>query len=223
MEEVLLYNKDSDEVKYLCKKDRLFSYAVNYVGEIQYTLHGDVFRHFIDTIVGQMLSNKVGDVISTRLWNLCGNEVSPEKIANLDISELRNIGLSYAKSEYIISFAQHVLSRPNFFSDLQERTDEEIKKELLAIKGIGIWSVNMYLLFVLGRPDVLPTEDGAFAQAVQWLYGYEDRTRERKSLRTKLAHWSPYSSVASRYMYRLLDSGITKTNRSDFIKSKGIA
>lgn len=221
MRDFLSYSKDSEEVKYLCEKDELFSYAVNYIGTIEYTLHDDAFRHFVDTIIGQMLSNKVGDVISGRFAALCDNEITPERVVSLTIPELRAIGLSNAKSEYILNFAHIVSEKPSFFQELELKTDDEIRKELMAIKGIGIWSTNMYLLFVLGRPDILPTEDGAFAQAVKWLYGYDDHTRERKSLRKLLSHWSPYSSVASRYMYRLLDSGITKTEKNIFVENKG--
>lgn len=221
MSSELYFNKESEEVRILCERDELLSYAVNFIGEIRYNLDRDTFKCFIDTIIGQMLSNKVGDVISNRLENLCFGIVSPETVASLDISDLRGIGLSKAKSEYILSFAKMICENPNFFEELKKQPEEEIKKELLAIKGIGIWSADMYLLFGLGRPDILPTEDGAFAQAVKWLYGYEDKTRERKSLKILLGHWSPYSSIAARYMYKILDSGVTKTNRDDFVKAKG--
>lgn len=92
---------------------------------------------------------------------------------------------------------------------LPELDDESVIKQLTAIKGIGNWTAKMYLIFVLDRQDILPTEDVAFLQAYKWLYKTTDRSPA--SITNKCTKWKPYSSIAARYLYRALDSGLTKT------------
>lgn len=86
--------------------------------------------------------------------------------------------------------------------------DADVMKNLTSLKGIGNWTAKMYLIFVLDRPDILPTEDVAFLQAYEWLYKTKDRSKESVEKRCK--KWKPYSSVAARYLYRALDNGLTK-------------
>ena len=86
--------------------------------------------------------------------------------------------------------------------------DSDVFKYLTSFKGIGKWTANMYLIFVLNRKDILPTNDAAFLQAYEWLYKTTDRSDT--SIRNKWRKWKPYSSSASRYLYRALDSGLTR-------------
>lgn len=87
-------------------------------------------------------------------------------------------------------------------------SDQEIIRELTSIKGIGIWTAKMYLIFVLDRPNVLPYEDGAFLQAYRWAYKTDNLSPD--AIKKKCKKWSPYSSIAARYLYRALDTGLTK-------------
>lgn len=86
--------------------------------------------------------------------------------------------------------------------------DSDVFKYLTSFKGIGKWTTNMYLIFVLNRMDILPTNDAAFLQSYEWLYKTTDRSDT--SIRSKFKKWKPYSSIASRYLYRALDLGLTK-------------
>lgn len=134
--------------------------------------------------------------------------ITPGAINRLSDEEIRSTGTSSAKVSYIRSLTAAVISGALDLSSLVSMTDSEIIKTLTAIKGIGNWTAKMYLIFVLDRPDVLPTEDVAFLQAYQWLYKTDDRTPE--SVRRKCKKWKPYSSIAARYLYRALDGGYTK-------------
>lgn len=96
----------------------------------------------------------------------------------------------------------------NMFGRITKKDDEEVIKELTTIRGIGKWTAKMYLLFVLDRQDILPIEDGAFLQSYKWLYKTDDISRT--SIEKKCKKWKPYSSIATRYLYRALDIGMTK-------------
>ena len=125
------------------------------------------------------------------------------------IEELRQTGMSQAKAQYIKILTEAILNDQLILQELESKTDQDVIQELTALRGIGNWTAKMYLIFVLDRPDVLPYEDGAFLQAYRWLYNTEDCKPE--SIKKKCKKWSPYSSTAARYLYRALDSGMTKS------------
>ena len=115
---------------------------------------------------------------------------------------------SIKATKYIQNVTKAVLSGNLDFSELEQLSDAEVMKKLTSIQGIGNWTAKMYLLFVLNRPNVLPYEDGAFLQSYRWMY----KTTECSpiAVKNKCKKWSPYSSIASRYLYRALDQGLTK-------------
>ena len=121
-------------------------------------------------IVGQMISVSVKKVILCRLEGLFHTNITAEAISELTIEQLRNIGLSKAKSEYILNLAQIAIREEIDFNGLAELPDDKVLETLMSIKGIGSWTAKMYQLFFLQREDVLPYEDGAFLQAYKWLY-----------------------------------------------------
>ena len=198
----------SPEVAFLCNADARLMYAINTVGNLKYKLHDDPYVFLVETIIGQMLSNKVADVITERLVALCHGSISISEISMLRIDSLRKIGISRAKAEYILSFTEHVESHAAFFESLKYLSDAEVMKTLMEIRGIGSWSAKMYLIFVLDRKDILPYEDVAFKQAFCWLYRMQNVSNSEIEKICKC--WRPYTSLATRYLYRLLDSGATK-------------
>lgn len=213
----ITHNKESPSIRHLCKSDESLRIIISHIGDIEYSPHKDGFAFMVDTIIGQMLSTKVADIISERLRCICIGDISPEVIDSLSIGDLQKIGLSAAKSEYIIGLAAHCCSQPNYFSCLSSKPDNEVMKELMKLRGIGAWSAKMYLIFVLDRPDVLPFEDGAFKQAFKWLYPAVAYTE--KSVREKCECWQPFASIASRYLYKALDSGLTKRPFADLVNA----
>lgn len=201
-------NKNSSSIVYLCKKDKRLAKVIQLVGDISYTIHDNPYEFLIHEIIEQMLSKRAGDKIFSRLVDLCGGTVSAEAVNNLSDNEIKSIGTSNTKVSYIRSVTEAVLSEQIDFNDLEKLSDTDVFKILTSIKGIGRWTANMYLIFVLDRQDILPTNDSAFQQAFQWLYKLD---RSEISIRKKCGKWRPYSSIASRYLYRALDSGLTKT------------
>ncbi len=202
------YAVDTPEIQTLCDSDPRLSLVIKHYGELIYTLHSDPFAHLIENIVGQMLSNKSAAAITARLYARCGGALAPDVLSRLEIVDLKGIGLSKQKAEYISLAAEFLKDNPGFFDKLSNLPDEEIIAKLTKLRGVGMWSAKMYLIFVLDRQNVLPFEDGAFQQAYKWLYATEDI--KPAAIKERCTPWNPYSSIASRYMYRALDHGLTK-------------
>lgn len=209
MTDIVMLNKDSLSVRYLCKRDKRLEKVINMVGTITYTPHTDnPFPFLVHEIVEQMLSVKAGEKIYARLETLCNGQVSPHVISKLSIEDLKSIGTSTAKARYIKNAASAVLNGELDFTKFPQMTDEDTLKELIQLHGVGMWTAKMYLIFVLDRQDILPFEDIAFLQSYKWLYKTEDISKA--SIEKKCKKWRPYSSIASRFLYRALDMGFTK-------------
>ncbi len=209
MSEVITLNSQSQAIKYLSKKDKHLSRLFEIIGEITYAPYSDdPYVFLLDTIVGQMLSSKVADIICDRLHQLCGEKVTAEKILALNTEDLRAVGISYSKCEYVKNLSSAVSTGELIFSDFQTMSDDDVFKKLTSIRGIGSWSAKMYLIFVLNRENILPFEDGAFLQSYSWLYKTDDI--KKTSIKKRCLKWAPYSSIAARYLYKALDYGYTK-------------
>ena len=204
----IILNKDNPAVKYLCTKDKRLSKVIDTIGDISYQLYDDGYAFLIHEIIEQMLSIKAGAVIYSRLQGLCDNNICPEKIAGLTDKQIKSIGTANSKVSYIKGVTEAVLNGNLVLSDLQILSDDEVIKKLTSLRGIGLWTAKMYLIFVLNRQNVLPVEDVAFLQSYKWLYKTDDTSKD--FVMKKCKKWSPYSSIAARYLYRALDTGLTK-------------
>ena len=200
---------DDSRIIYLSQIDKRLKTVINLIGPIEIKEHTDGYKFLVCEIVGQMLSNKVSNVMVSRLNSLCGGEITLNKIRNLTFDQLKSIGISAAKVQYINALTETLIGQPEFLKGISNLNDKEAIDYLKTIRGIGGWTSKMYLLFVLQREDILPYEDGAFLQSFKWLYETEDTSKE--SVISVCKNWSPYSSTAARYMYRVLDAGYTKT------------
>lgn len=208
MSELITLNSESKAIQYLCKKDKRLAKVISMVGPINYCPYEDGFTFLVHEIIEQMLSIKAGAKIYARLENLCNGKISVEAIDSLTNEQIRSIDTSSSKVAYIRGVTEAVKSGIIVFSAFPHMDDKDVMKALTSLKGIGNWTAKMYLIFVLDRPDILPTEDVAFLQAYEWLYKTKDRSKE--SVEKKCKKWKPYSSVAARYLYRALDGGLTK-------------
>lgn len=209
MGEIVILDNSSTEIQYLCKKDKRLAKVISMVGPITYeTYDEDPYEFLIHEIIEQMLSIKAGNKIFSRLVDLCGGKVTPSMVNKLTDEQIKSIGTANSKVSFIRSITNAVLNGELDFGSLKEMNDSDVFKYLTSFKGIGKWTANMYLIFVLNRMDILPTNDVAFLQSYEWLYKTTDRSDT--SIRNKCKKWKPYSSIASRYLYCALDSGLTK-------------
>jgi DNA-3-methyladenine glycosylase II len=166
----------------------------------------DAYGALLRSIVGQQLSTKAARTIYERLAALYGGRApTPAELIDTDPDRLREVGLSRAKASYLRSLAEHVLSGELELERLTELPDEEVSAQLTAVKGLGQWTADMFLIFHLERPDVLPVGDLGIRRAVQIAYGLEELPGSGKL--TELAEpWRPHRSLASLYLWSSLDN-----------------
>ena len=170
------------------------------MGDLSYEVSGSAFEHVAHSVIEQMLSMKVGRTIEDKLRGLCGGEITGEAVLSLSLEEICSCGIAARKAATLQELAEPELRA------LATLPDDEVRRALTAVHGIGRWTADIFLIFYLGRPDVLPVEDGAVRQVFRWLYGApltDDNVRE-----VVCSLWRPYSSTAVRYMYRALNMGL---------------
>ena len=165
-------------------------------------MSGDIFADLVSDIVGQMLSNRVAEVIVGRLRALAGG-LTPEKLLAKTLEEIKNCGMSARKAEYILALSRDVKEGKYDFSRLDSMTDGEAIAYLMKIKGVGRWTAEMIAEFSLGRKDIFSYDDMALRNGIVKAHGFKTLSKKRfERLRKK---YSPYASVASLYYYRLND------------------
>lgn len=166
----------------------------------------DAYGALLRSIVGQQLSTKAARSIYGRLMELFGGKTpSPQELLDADPEAVRSVGLSNAKVKYVRSLAEHVLSGELELDRLPELGDEEVEREVTAVKGLGQWTAHMFLIFHLGRPDVLPVGDLGVRRAVERAYGLE-ALPSAEELERLGERWAPYRSLAALYLWESLDN-----------------
>lgn len=174
-----------------------------------FTPSGRIYYDLLESIVSQQLSVKVANVIFNRFLTLFpDNYPHPELVIAIEMDQLRSVGLSGQKASYLQNVAQFAIENDLEQMDWNAMSDEEIIAFLTQIKGVGKWTVEMLLMFTLGRPDILPVDDLGIQQAMQRLFNLEEQNpRALKLKMVELAEpWRPWRTVASRYLWRWKDS-----------------
>ncbi len=201
---ILTYKNDSKEVKHLIQKDPQLKDLFSNRSEITVTLEDDYFVSLAGIIIAQQLSSKVAKVIYNRFEQLLEKEMTPEKIESLSDESMRSIGLSYQKIKYLRSLAHCILNRTVDLNHLDQLTNQEIIDMLIQIKGIGVWSAEMFLMFTLGREDVFSVLDLGLRNAVKKVYNNPELTA--KEIETISQKWAPYRSIVSHYLWHAWDN-----------------
>jgi DNA-3-methyladenine glycosylase II len=166
----------------------------------------DPFGALVGTIVSQQLSTRAAATILRRVIDLVGGAdgVTPDRLLDADVAALRAAGLSGQKVSYIRDLATKVRSGALDLHALDGHDDEEVVARITAVKGLGRWSAQMFLMFRLNRPDVLPTGDLGIVKGFQIFAGMKRRPAERTMIRIA-EPWRPYRSIACWYLWRLLE------------------
>ena len=161
----LHYDLDNEKVKYLINTDEKLGKLIRYINKTELIIEEDGFKCIVKYIIGQQISDKARETIWQRVCAIWKN-ITPEKILEIEDNELRRVGLSERKINYIKILASAVISKDINFCDFEEFTNEEIIKKLTALKGIGQWTAEMYLIFSLGRENVLSKGDGTIRRTI---------------------------------------------------------
>ena len=191
-------------LNHLKKSDPVLRAIIERVGPFRMEYGVPEFSSLAEAIVYQQLNGKAAVTIFNRFAALAGEPVSPEGILKLSDAQLRSAGLSKQKSAYLRDLAAKTAAGVLDFSKLPELSDEEVIKHLTQIKGIGVWTAHMFLIFSLRRPNVLPTGDYGVQMAVKKHYG-KRKLPNPKDMEKIARAWEPYRSVACWYMWRSLD------------------
>lgn len=185
---------------YLKKVDPILATIIDNNHPIERPLVLDYFESLASTIVGQQLSNQVADVIWKRFMVLLKNKLDPKLILEVDNQDLRKIGLSVRKIEYLKGLSEKVSSSSLILEIMNTLDNQEIIDQLTTVKGIGPWTAEMFLIFSLGREDVFSTRDGGLQRAIKKLYQIEGIPSMEELLMIS-NKWAPYRTYASFYLW----------------------
>ena len=189
--------------KHLMKKDRVMKRVIPQHGDVCLQSRGDAFTTLARSIVGQQISVKAAQTVWDRFASL-PRKMTPSNVLKLKVDDMRAAGLSARKVEYLVDLSLHFDSGQVQESAWKDMDDETIISELVAIRGIGRWTADMFLIFHLMRPDVLPLDDVGLINGISKNY-FSGETVSRSDAREVAAAWSPYCSVATWYIWRSLD------------------
>ena len=178
-------------------------------GHFELKVQKDLCTYLCYSIMSQQLSTKVADVFHQRFRDLYNGKPDAEKIASTPFSTLRGIGLSNAKANYVLHVAEFARTEGMAYHQLQGMSDDDVIKYLTQIKGVGRWTVEMLLMFALGRPDVFATDDLGIQQAIIGMYNLRPRDKKRfKQRMEKIAEpWRPYRTYACMHLWHWKDNG----------------
>jgi DNA-3-methyladenine glycosylase II len=191
-------------INHLKKSDPVMREIIERVGPCRMEFGEPVFHSLAEAIVYQQLNGKAAVTIFNRFTALAGDPVVPEGIAKLSAEQMRSVGLSKQKSSYLRDMAERAIRGELSFTRLPEMTDEEVIEHLTQVKGVGVWTAHMFLMFTLKRPNVLPTGDFGIQMAIK--KHYNKRKMPKPMQMEKIAKpWEPYRSIACWYLWRSLD------------------
>ncbi len=180
--------------------------AISRIGHVYRKVDGDLFSSVIRHIIGQQISTKAQATIWQRLNDKAGS-VSVDGICSLGLEEIQSLGMTFRKAEYIRDFAQKVKNGEFDADGLARLPDEEVVERLTALKGIGIWTAEMIMIFCLQRPNVVSYGDLGIRRGMQTLYGHETIDRERFAQYAR--QYSPYGTVASLYLWEVAGGALS--------------
>lgn len=197
----------------LMRGDRRLAEVIKAVGPCTYGRRPGGFPSLFHAILRQQLSGKAAATIAGRMLRACGGAIAPEAVVALDNAAFAACGVSRQKRDYLRGLADAALAAPALFAALEQLPDEAAIEALTAIKGIGRWTAEMYLMFSLGRLDVLPLGDVSIRAAIADVYGVSREAPAAKLTRLAEA-WRPYRSIACWYFYAHLDRVKQRANAS---------
>lgn len=201
--------------KYLAQNDKRLAPVIQQSGPCTIKPHTDHYGELVGSIVGQQLSTAAAATIWKRVLDLFeGKMPRPEQLVKIDDQKLRDVGLSWAKVRYVKDLAEHILDGRLDLSHIATMPNDQLIEQLTAVKGIGEWSAHMFMMFGLGRLDILPVGDLGIRKGVMLLYGLKELPSPEQIITIANKNkWHPYESVACWYVWQSLDNNPDKKSR----------
>lgn len=193
------------ELSYLRQKDERLAEVIDRIGHIDRAVDAGLFHSVVHHIIGQQISTKAQATVWRRLQDALG-EVNAETILAAGVPKLQSLGMTFRKAEYITDFAEKVSSGAFDLAAVERMDDEDAIRELAGLKGIGVWTAEMILLFCLQRPDIFSYDDLAIQRGLRMVYHH--RKIDRKLFEKYRRRFSPYCSVASLYLWAVAGGAI---------------
>ena len=188
---------------YLSNKDKVLKKIIDQFPKQSLILNDNSFHALINSIIGQQISVSAANSMKKKLFALKKN-ITPRTIKNIKKIDLKKCGLSKQKIQYINNIADFFEENKKFINEIDKLEDQYIREKLIEIKGIGNWTVDMFLIFTHGSSNIFPTGDLGFIKAISKHYK-KDLPLDDNFLSTLYKRWSPYSSIATWYLWRSLD------------------
>ncbi len=206
------------EKQWLRSRDRVLSAAMDEIGHIHREVQPDLFKALINSIVGQQISTKAHVTIWNRMQERLA-PITPENFENLRAEDLQTCGISMRKALYIKSIADAVRDGGLDLTLLPAMTDTEVSAMLVQLKGIGLWTAEMLMIFSMQRPDILSWDDLAIQRGLRMLYRH--RTITPKLFAKYKKRYSPYASVASLYLWAIAGGACASLKDCALVKNRG--
>lgn len=195
------------EIGHLKRSDLKLADAIDKIGKINRAVDADFFSSLVRSIIGQQISTQAQKTIWTRMKDGVG-DITPENMDKLTEEEIQKFGVSFRKASYIKSAAAKIRSGELDVSALQNLSDEDVIKELLKLKGVGVWTAEMLMIFSMCRPDIISYGDLAIRRGMCMLYGLDEIDKPTFEKRRK--RYSPYGSVASFYIWAIAGGALDR-------------
>jgi len=193
-----------EAIQHLRTSDPILSEIIDRVGAYGIQFRDPSFETLVKSIVYQQLSGRVASVIFERLLTAVKGSLTPASVLKLRPSRMRSLGLSTQKTAYIRDLARQARDGGVIFEKLPGLNDTEVIEHLTQVKGIGVWTAHMFLMFALRRPDILPTGDLGIRNAIKKAYGLDELPAPAQ-IEQIAERWRPYCTVASWYLWRSLE------------------
>ena len=201
----MFFEYGKTEINYLRQKDKRLREVIDRIGHVERAVDADLFSSVVHHIIGQQISTKAQATIWQRMQDALG-EVNAETILSAGVPALQALGMTFRKAEYITDFAERVHTGTFDLDAVEHMSDADAIRELSALKGIGVWTAEMILLFCLQRPNVFSYDDLAIQRGLRMVYHH--RRIDRKLFEKYRRRFSPYCSVASLYLWAVSGGAI---------------
>lgn len=205
------------EVIELSLEDSQLAKLIYMIGNIKIELRQDYFKALVKSIISQQLSPMAAATIYARFEKLLQYKVTPYTIKQFSYEQLRSVGVSKQKTSYLFDLSDRVISQTINLKNIERKKEQDIIQMLTSVKGIGEWTAEMFLIFSLGKLNILPLNDVGLQRAVNWLYDIDNEENAKLTLLDKSQKWKNNKTIACLYLWEAVNRGYLKYKNIDYL------